>query len=63
MDLALGGAQLAAVDVDELRHPVDGQEHVELAFGQAQLAAVDVDVADRGLGEAAPLRRFLPARG
>jgi hypothetical protein len=46
-------------DVDELRRPVDGEEHVELAFGQAQLAGVDVDVADRGLGEAPALAGLL----
>ena len=50
-------------DVGELGHPVDGQEHKQLAFGQAQLAGVDVDVADLGLGEAAPLGRFLLVSG
>jgi hypothetical protein len=41
--------------VDDLGHPIDGQEQEELAFGEAQLADVDVDVADRGLGEALAL--------
>jgi hypothetical protein len=50
-------------DVGELRHPVDGQEHVELALGQAQLAAVDVDVADRGLGEALAFGGLLAVPG
>jgi hypothetical protein len=57
------GVRVIEGDVGVLRDPVDGQEQEEPARGQAQLAHVDVDVADRGLGEAAPLRRFLPARG
>ncbi len=50
-------------NVGELGHAVDGEGHDELALGQAQLAAVDVDVADRGVGEAAALGRFVIAGG
>jgi hypothetical protein len=53
------GVGVEESDVDELRDPVDGQEHEQLALGQAQLADVDVDVADRRLGEAAALRGLL----
>src|SRR6478672_1364701 len=34
------------LDVGELRHPVDGQEHDQLAVGMTQFTTVDVDVAD-----------------
>ena len=54
MSLKISGV-VAELDVGELRDPVDGEEHVELALGEAQLADVDVDVADRRLGELAPL--------
>jgi hypothetical protein len=50
-------------DVDELRHPVDRQEHEQLALSQAQLAGIDVHVADPGLGEALALGRSLLVAG
>jgi len=39
------------LDMGELRHAVDGQDHVRLALGGAELGAVDVDVADLGFLE------------
>jgi hypothetical protein len=54
------GVRLEEGDVGELAHPVDGQGHEQLALGQPQLADVDVDVADRRLGEAAPLSAKRP---
>ena len=56
--VGLGGG-IEEGDVDELGHPVDGEEHEELALGQAQLADVDVDMADGGLGEALSPRDLL----
>ena len=43
------------LDIGELRHAIDRQEHVQLAVSQAQLAVIDVDIADRCL---ANLPRF-----
>src|SRR3954451_6420966 len=51
------------VNVGELAHAIDCQEHVELAFCQAQVAVVDVDVADLGLGKAPALGGLLSAFG
>ena len=34
------------LDVGELRHPIDGQEHDQFAVGVTQFTTVDVDVAD-----------------
>ncbi len=45
---------VAELDVGELGHPVDGQEHVELALGEAQLGDVEMHVSDGGFGELAP---------
>ncbi len=47
---------VAELDVGELRHAIDGEEHVQLALGKAQLADVDVDIADCGVGELASFR-------
>ena len=41
------------LDVGELEHPVDGEEHVQLAIRMTQLAAVDMDITDGGWGEPA----------
>ena len=41
------------LDKGELRHAVDGKEHMDLPVRMSQLTAVDVDVADRRLRKAA----------
>jgi hypothetical protein len=41
----LAGAVME-LDVGELRHPVDRQEHDQLSIGVAQFATVDVNVTD-----------------
>src|SRR5918997_827030 len=43
-------APMAELDVGELAHSIDGQDHAHLAPGPAQLAHVEVHVADPGLG-------------
>ena len=50
---------IVELDIGELRHAIDRQEHVQLAVSQAQLAVIEVDIADRCLCELAPLRSFL----
>lgn len=59
-----GAVHLAGVvkelDTSELRHAVDGQQHVELAAGRSRLTDVDVDVADGCVGK---LPRFAPLPG
>jgi DNA sulfur modification protein DndC len=54
---------LVELDMGELGHAVDGEEHVALALGQAQFAGIDVDEADSGFGEATALGRCLLALG
>jgi hypothetical protein len=55
----VGSVHLADVipelDVGELGHAIDGQEHVEFALSKAQFTDVDMDEADCGLGGLAAL--------
>ncbi len=44
--LYLAGA-VVELDIGELRHAINGQEHDQLAVRMTQFAAVDVDIADR----------------
>ena len=46
---------IVELDVGELRHAIDRQEHVQLAISQAQFAVIDLDIADYCLCELAPL--------
>jgi hypothetical protein len=54
---------IVELDIGELRHAIDRQEHVQLAISQAQLAVIEVDIANRCLCELASLRSFLLAVG
>ena len=54
---------IVELDIGELRHVIDRQEHVQLAISQAQLAVIEVDIANRCLCELASLRSFLLAVG
>lgn len=49
--------------IGELRHAVDGEEHVGDAFGGPELGAVDVNVANLGFAECFALGAGLLAFG